>query len=161
MGRMLGSAALALLLAFPAAAGHAQEPPVINVPRGDPEMAEAVAKGRAALGRFWQALEKPAPDESSFQLKVALPTGEGNSEHIWTDRIARQDGKIFGNINNVPKLLRNVRLGQRIEIPEPQISDWLYLRSGKIVGGYTIRVLLKRLPREEAAALRAKLADPD
>jgi uncharacterized protein YegJ (DUF2314 family) len=160
MARILGPATVALLAFAGAAVTIAQEPRVIGVPEKDPEMAAAIASGRTTLGRFWQALENPAPNESSFALKVGLPTRSGGSEHIWANRIERKDGKIFGSINNVPKDLRNIRLGQRIEIPEPLISDWMYMRSGKIIGGYTIRALLKRLPPNEAAGLAAQMEDP-
>jgi uncharacterized protein YegJ (DUF2314 family) len=53
-----------------------------------------------------------------------------------------------------------VRLGQRIEIGEAQISDWMYIRSGKMVGNHTLQPLLKRMPPQDAARYRAMLADP-
>jgi uncharacterized protein YegJ (DUF2314 family) len=149
---------LALAGAMPAGA---QEPPVISVPKGDPEMAAAIARGRATLDRFWQALERPAPDETGFALKVGFPSDNGGREHIWTDRIERRNGKIFGTINNVPQALSGIRLGQRIEIPEHLVSDWMFVRSDKIVGAHTVRVLLDRMPPKEADALRARMADPD
>jgi uncharacterized protein YegJ (DUF2314 family) len=161
MSRMLGGIVVVLLaLASAAIAAAQQEPRVIMVPEKDPEMAAAIVQGRATLPRFWQTVDKPQPNEEGFALKVGLPTDSGGSEHIWANRIERKDGKIFGTINNVPKDLSKIRLGQRIEIPEPLISDWMYHRSGKIVGGYTIRVLLKRMPPDEADRLRAMLADP-
>jgi uncharacterized protein YegJ (DUF2314 family) len=161
MVRKLAGVALVLLaLADVMVAGAQVEPRVIMVPEKDPAMAAAIAQGRATLSRFWQTLEKPQPGEKGFALKVALPTGSGGAEHIWTDQIERKEGKIFGTINNVPKDLKDIRFGQRIEVPEPLISDWMYQRSGKIVGGYTIRALLPRLSRDEAARLRAMLAEP-
>jgi uncharacterized protein YegJ (DUF2314 family) len=162
MARILGGIALAMMLALAGAAVATaqQEPRVVMVPEKDPEMAAAIAKGRDTLPRFWQALDKPQPNEDGFALKVGLPTDSGGSEHIWANGIERKDGKIFGTINNVPKNLKKIRFGQRIEIPEPLISDWVFHRSGRIVGGYTIRALLKRMPRDEAARLRAMLEDP-
>jgi uncharacterized protein YegJ (DUF2314 family) len=157
---MPGLPALALLVVLVGATASAQGPGVTMVPENDPEMAAAIAKGRATLGQFWQALEKPAPNEQSFALKVALPLGNGRAEHIWANNVERRDGKIFGTINNEPKDLKNVRLGQRIEVSDVLISDWMYMRSGKIVGGYTIRALLKHMPPDRAAHLRAMLADP-
>jgi uncharacterized protein YegJ (DUF2314 family) len=43
---------------------------------------------------------------------------------------------------------------------EADISDWMFMRNGKIVGGETIRPLLKSLPKANADALRAKLETP-
>jgi uncharacterized protein YegJ (DUF2314 family) len=161
MARMLAGIALVLLaLAGAAVAAAQQEPRVIMVPKKDPEMTAAIDKGRATLPQFWQALEKPRPNEEGFALKVGLPADSGGSEHIWADWIERKDGKIFGTINNVPRDMKKIRMGQRIEIPERLISDWMHHRSGKIVGGHTIRVLLKRMPPQEAARLRAMLEDP-
>jgi uncharacterized protein YegJ (DUF2314 family) len=56
--------------------------------------------------------------------------------------------------------VRTVRLGDRIEIAEHQISDWMYVRNGKWVGNYTLRPLLKRMPPHQAARYISKLADP-
>src|SRR5687768_14701241 len=130
--RKLAGVALVLSLLVGATVAGAQvEPRVITVPENDPAMEAAISQGRAALSRFWQALEKHRPDEDSFALKVALPTKSGGEEHIWAGQIERKDGKIYGTIDNVPRDLKDIRLGQRIEIPEPLISDWMYRRSGK------------------------------
>ena len=43
---------------------------------------------------------------------------------------------------------------------EADISDWMFMRNGKIVGGETIRPLLKSLPKANADALREKLETP-
>ena len=72
---------------------------------------------------------------------------------------------MFATVNNAPilasrSLQRGVQRGQRIEVNERQISDWMYLRAGKIVGNYTMRPLLQRMPPEEVARYRAMLADP-
>ena len=162
MVRKLAGVALVLLALVGAAVAGAQEqePPFIEVPENDPAMAAAISQGRATLSRFWQALQEPQPDEDGFALKVALPTRSGDAEHIWAGSIERVGDKIYGTINNVPRDLKDIRLGERIEISEPLISDWMYQRSGKIVGGYTIRALLPRLSRDEAARLRAMLAEP-
>jgi uncharacterized protein YegJ (DUF2314 family) len=72
---------------------------------------------------------------------------------------------MFATVKNAPilasrSLQRGVQRGQRIEVNERQISDWMYLRAGKIVGNYTMRPLLQRMPPEEVARYRAMLADP-
>jgi uncharacterized protein YegJ (DUF2314 family) len=66
----------------------------------------------------------------------------------------------MGTINNDPNKVSTVKLGERIEIPEADISDWMYLRDGKVVGNYTLRPLLKKMPAKEAEQLRKLLADP-
>jgi uncharacterized protein YegJ (DUF2314 family) len=40
------------------------------------------------------------------------------------------------------------------------ISDWLYMRDGKMVGNETLRPLLKTMPADEAEKLRSMMASP-
>jgi uncharacterized protein YegJ (DUF2314 family) len=139
---------------------HAQDSSYIKVPNADPEMEEAKAQARATLPRFWEALAKPSDGEDGFALKVGLPYGANSTEHIWVGDIERKDGKIFGLISNRPRDVKTVRQGQRIEIAEDRISDWMYVRAGKWVGNYTMRPLLKRMPLVDADRYRAMLAEP-
>ncbi|HEU4381214.1 MAG TPA: DUF2314 domain-containing protein [Hyphomicrobiaceae bacterium] len=148
-----------LTLATPAAA-IAQDSSYIKVPNEDQEMNEAKDKARASLSHFWQKFGDPGANETGFAIKVALPYGRNSTEHIWTKDIERKDGKISAVINNEPRDVKTVRFGQRIEVSEAQISDWMYMRAGKIVGNYTMRPLLKRMPPQDAARYRAMLADP-
>ena len=52
------------------------------------------------------------------------------------------------------------QLGDRIEIPEADILDWLYMRAGKMIGNETLRPILKKMPAAEAERLRSMMADP-
>lgn len=63
-------------------------------------------------------------------------------------------------ISNEPVNVHSVSYGERIAVDPEIISDWLYYRDGKIVGGETIRVILPRLEKKEAATMRALLAEP-
>lgn len=74
--------------------------------------------------------------------------------------VERKDGKIFGTINNDPEIVHNVKIGDRILTPEDDISDWLYMQNGKMVGNYTLRVLFKQMSVSEAEKYKAMLADP-
>jgi uncharacterized protein YegJ (DUF2314 family) len=132
---------------------------VVDVSRDDAEMNAAIAKARSLLPHFWETQEKPKRGEEHFVLKVGIK-GKDRTEHFWLNKIEKKDGKIFGTINNDPNYVLTVKLGQRIEIPPADISDWGYSRGEKMVGYYTVRVLLKTLPAEEAAELKAKIADP-
>ena len=94
------------------------------------------------------------------RIKVAFRDWAGHSEHMWLDNIERKDSGFSGVLTSDPVLVKGMRRGQRNEFQENQITDWTYMRFGKIVGSYTMRPLLKRMPPEEAARYRAMLADP-
>lgn len=141
--------AAALAIALP---GAALAETTVQVAEQDPEMIAAIAEARMTLPRFWAAMDKAEPGTGGYSLKVAITDGD-QVEHFTTAEVERIDGKIFARIANTPQFVTNVVYDQRIEVPEADISDWMYLRNGKIVSGYTLRLLLKRMtPAEKEAA---------
>jgi uncharacterized protein YegJ (DUF2314 family) len=131
----------------------------ISVSDDDAIMNAAIAKARSTLPDFWQVFEKPQKSESNFALKVKITDGQ-EVEHFWAIDIERKDGKILGTINNDPEMVHNVKTGQRITIGEADISDWLYMRDGKMVGNFTLRALFDKMPKNEVEKMKKILADP-
>ncbi len=155
--RILRAIAFSLCLAAPYAAFARDD--VIQVPDDDAEMNAAIAAARASLPTFWQKLAKPEPDEDGFALKVRIVDG-GQSEHFWLVDVVRAGDKLSGRINNEPGIVGNVREGDRYNFAEADISDWMFMRNGKIVGNATMRPLLKHMPPEEADVFRKMLETP-
>jgi uncharacterized protein YegJ (DUF2314 family) len=150
--------ALAAVL-FSLFTGCSERDKVVNVDENDPEMLAAIDKARESLPQFWQVFEDRGRGESNFALKVKI-TDKNGTEHFWATEIERKDGRTMATINNDPNIVASVKLGDRIEIPEADISDWLYIRNEKMVGNETLRPLLNRMPAEEAEKLEAMMADP-
>ena len=150
----LGVLAIAMI-----ACSEREQNKMVNVEADDPEMLGAIAQARSTLPAFWQVFEKPQPGDSNFALKVMV-TDQRGTEYFWATGIARRDGKILGTIDNEPNIVGSVRFGDRIEIAEGDISDWTYMRNGKMVGNYTVRPLFKRMPASEVERIRKMLADP-
>ena len=149
------------LAAFGGNAAAADHSPVINVPSSDPEMAAAIAKARATLPAFWASYDNPKPPETGHSLKVRFPTGGNNAEHIWMAEVKKLgNGLCSGRFANSPRDLPGKREGDLVEFREADISDWMFMRNGKIVGGETLRPLLKSMPKADAAALRARMETP-
>ena len=74
--------------------------------------------------------------------------------------IERPGSWITGVPNNVPLDATWLLPGERTDIDANRISDWMFMRNGKIVGNFTLRPALKRMPPEEAARYRAMLEEP-
>jgi uncharacterized protein YegJ (DUF2314 family) len=139
--------------------GCSKQDKAVKVEKDDPEMVAAIARARETLPQFWQAFEKHERGESKFALKVKI-TDKRGTEHFWATDIARQDDKIMGTIDNDPNIVRSVKQGDRIEISEADISDWLYMREGKMVGNETLKPLLKGMPAAEAEHLKSLMVEP-
>lgn len=149
---------LGLLVSFWAGCSKSPDK-IVNIADNDPEMLAAIAKARETLPQFWQHFERPAQGESDFSLKVSITDPHG-TEHFWLRDLERKDGKIWGTIDNDPQTVTSVRRGERRVIPEADISDWTYLRGGKMVGNYTLRVLFKHMSPEEVEMYKKMLAEP-
>ncbi len=138
---------------------EAQSDGTIMVPNNDPEIAAAIAKARSTLPAFWKAVAEPGQGEEGFALKVAIKDG-GDTEHFWLIDVEREGDKYVGTINNDPQIVGNVTAGDRYAFAEADISDWMFMRSGKIVGNETMRPLLKRMPEAQAEQYRSMYEAP-
>jgi uncharacterized protein YegJ (DUF2314 family) len=137
--------------------------PVIDFANGDTEMAAAIAKARAKLPAFWASYEAPKTSEAGHSLKVhfPVPARRNGGEHIWMAEVKKLgDGRYSGRFANQPRDLPGKRAGDLVQFAEADISDWMFMRNGKIVGGETIRPMLRLMPKADADALRARLETP-
>jgi uncharacterized protein YegJ (DUF2314 family) len=161
MGRFLGIVIFsAVILAWPRIGpARAAEDQVINVPANDTEMSAAIDKARSSLPQFWDRYAKPGLGEHNFSLKVRVIDND-RVEHFWVSRIERKGETLYGIIDNEPKLVGTVKLGERISFKDDMISDWMFMRNGKLVGNETMRPLLKRMPKQQADRYRAMYEMP-
>jgi uncharacterized protein YegJ (DUF2314 family) len=121
---------------------------VTLVKSDDPEMNAAIQKARDTVNAFIKELESPKPNQTDFSVKMKVVDGE-NNEHMWLNSVYYDGQFIHGNIANDPVYVKNVKLGEAVKVLPEDISDWMYVVDGKLVGGYTIRVLRNRLSPEE------------
>jgi uncharacterized protein YegJ (DUF2314 family) len=138
---------------------NSKDDKTIGVSADDAEMNAAITKARDSLPDFWRIYEKPEHGETGFSIKVKITDNE-QVEYFWVVDIERKSGIISGTINNDPDIVKNVKLGDRITVNDPDISDWLYLRNEKMAGNYTLRALFKEMPNSDVEKYKLMLADP-
>lgn len=146
------AAALLCIMSLPVLA----QDKVVDFATDDAEMNAAIAKARETLPQFWERLAAPAANEDGFSLKLAISDGI-NTEHLWCGYIEGDADKANCIIDNQPVYVQVVAYGEGVDVDPADISDWLYYRDGRIVGGQTLRVMLPYLPKKEAARLAAQL----
>ncbi len=81
------------------------------------------------------------------------------TEHFWLKDAAYRDRSFIGTIDNAPEIVHTVKLGDQVTVRKSEISDWLYMKNGKMHGNYTMRALFKHMSPAEAAKYRQMLAD--
>lgn len=148
---------LALVLAG-CDASQTSEPDTLHTAGYDEqEMKAATARARAEVDSFITELNAPTGEDHA--VKAPITEGE-QTEHFWLGNLTYRDGEFEGTIGNEPGMVKNVQFGQKWKLKKEEISDWMFMRDGKMYGNYTMRPLLKTMPAEEAAPLRALLAEP-
>jgi uncharacterized protein YegJ (DUF2314 family) len=117
-----------------------------------PDLQSRVARHRMALiaGRGGRGHRRVPDDDAEMR----------RGRRFWLVDISRQGDKLIGRINNDPEVVGNVVSGQNYEFSEADITDWMFMRNGRIVGNATMRPLLKRMPPEEAETYRNLLETP-
>lgn len=129
--------------------GHA---PVTYVENDDPKMLEAREKARSSVAGFIEALNNPKPTQNKFSFKAQFSDGK-HIEHMWLFHVRYEDGMLIGTVNNAPDLMTGIQLGDQKSVDPQQISDWMYVQDGKLVGGFSIRVIRERMSDSERQQL--------
>ncbi len=92
------------------------------------------------------------PGQTTFTVKVPVSDGE-HVEHMWLMPVVDLGHAVRGTINNEPDRVTGVRIGEVREFAKDEISDWMYIDNGHLVGGYTLRAMYNSASPEERATL--------
>ena len=130
---------------------RAKRDEIMAVPTGDRDMEAAFRKARETLTDFLALARAPRSSIDNMAVKIAI-RDHGETEYFWVSPFKEKDGAFVGTINNTPRSVRNVKLGQMISFQSSDIVDWLYRENGKMFGNYTACVLLKQVPPSERKA---------
>ena len=156
---LLGAAMAVGLSARPADAESptrkAERDELAFVAKSDPVIAKAMSKARAALSDFLTTAAAPKPDMDGFAVKVAIREGE-KAEYFWITPFTTKDGTFSGEINNTPRLVHSVKLGQTITFDRSEVVDWMYLDGDKMKGNYTACALLNPASKREAEEFKKR-----
>src|ERR1700730_4665621 len=124
------------------------EPEYFQVPKHHAAMHRAVIEARKTVGKFIVALKHPAPGQQDFEVKKPFVQGD-QVEHIWLSDVRFVGNHFEGQIDNQPRKLQGLKLDQLVSVKPKEISDWLYIDNGKLVGGYTVRAHYNELSPQQ------------
>ncbi len=118
----------------------------------NPYMAIALRKASETLPRFLALSRDPKPSMSTFSVKVAVPTPQGD-EYFWIGHFKLDGERYSGRIDNTPRWAKGLKEGDVISFSESEIVDWMYLDSGTMKGNFTFCALMKNEPKRQAKAM--------
>ncbi len=118
---------------------------IVPVKPGDPELEAVARKARARLVELKPRVEKGMRPPEQLLLKAGFRTDDGNKEFMWLEVTSWEAGKWRGTLGNEPDAVSSLRLGSRVEIPEAEVVDYLYVNpEGAQEGGESSRILMRR-----------------
>jgi uncharacterized protein YegJ (DUF2314 family) len=116
-------------------------PDVYHVSTETERMNWGIEKARLTLNYFKSSLNNPRQDQTYFSLKTKIEDGD-KVEHLWLTDVSFDENNIFyGTVANEPLTITNVGFGKQIGVGLENISDWMVLEDGRLIGGYTIRAI--------------------
>lgn len=125
---------------------------VTSVPSEDVGMNQIIEDARKTVSVFIEAMRNPADDESDFQVKYPFTTDPGSKsaiEHIWLSDIVLKGDVYFATVGNEPFYIAKMKMGDQVEFDIKQVSDWMYFKGNKIIGGKSIRYLIENIPEKD------------
>jgi uncharacterized protein YegJ (DUF2314 family) len=143
-----GEAARQVRGRFPAAGPD----PTLHLDRDDPELRRIAEEARDTLPVFIRRLQSPLEGDGNFRIKYPFRTDDGSvfgREQLWLENIGFKDGAYHGTPANTPFYVPALKAGDTVTFQIDNITDWMYTRRGKIIGGRSIKYLLDRIPEHE------------
>ena len=119
-----------------------------DVEEKDADMEHATRRARETVGKFITALQHPVAGQHDFQVKK-LFIKNGKGEHIWLANVKFVGNRFVGIVDNKPVNIPGLKIGAKASLNPDEVFDWSYVDNGKLVGGYTIRVLYSELNPQE------------
>ena len=137
----------------PGTVGGTSADPVQYVSAKDSDMNTAITKARETVDKFLVVLAKPAPNQKGFSVKKVYDSSNGG-EHIWIVDIKFTGTEFVGKVGNDPDNVPGLKFGDPARVGTREITDWMYIEDGAIVGAYTLRVLMKHAKGAEAEEMK-------
>lgn len=129
---------------------------VVAFTTGDEAMNAAKDKARATLPRFRELIASGM--DATYTVKFPL-TLNGATEHIWMQLVDANDHEFTGLLANTPVNGTKYKMGDRMTVAANEVEDWMVRTSDVMYGGYTARVALEEMPKEEADKYRSMFRD--
>ena len=131
---------------------------VYGVKNEDKEMNAAIAEAIRTWPEFEKVMQAGDTSLQQFTVKMRFSYEGDNGEHMWLNDLHYKEGQLMGVLNSDPMYVESVKWGDTLKIQKDSVSDWMYIKNGKLIGGYTIRALYKKMSKEEQEQFKSEIS---
>jgi uncharacterized protein YegJ (DUF2314 family) len=111
-------------------------------------MKAAIEEAKKTYPLFEQNIFAGEPGTDHFAIKMIF-RGDDSDDYLWLTDLHKKDGVLYGVLYDAPLKAGNIKTGDTLKIEKKRVSDWVYAENGKMMGGYTIRVIYKNMSAAE------------
>lgn len=161
MNNFIRTIAITVALALPtiSVAGD----PTVGFEKTDPVMNKAIGNAIGSLDLFLNAVSNTSGHfhaDGSLKVAFVVNSADMTAEIIWVDNLRlKKNGQFTGRLANEPNAMPGLKHGSKVRFSKDQIRDWGFFASDqKLYGHYTTRVLVKQLPKDQAAGILSVLS---
>ena len=126
----------------------------------DGEILQIAIDARRTLPIFFRQLTRGDSRESDFSIKYPFKANDGSgiaTEQLWLNGIHFRDGEYLGVLVGDPVYVSGIQKGDTVALDMDAITDWMYVRDGKIAGGRSIKYLLEKIPEGQRSEGQRKI----
>lgn len=123
----------------------------VAVPTNDDVVAHAVERAKDSVDEFTTALGNPKPMQTDFSVKVPIEDG-GTIHFMWLQEITFDGSQFTGVLGSDASEMIEHKPGESLAVSAAEISDWMYVESNKLVGGFTLRAIRDQLTGDQRKA---------
>ncbi len=109
---------------------------IVRVTQPNANLQQAIREARRQLPRFEARLKHPEPgDRFAIKAKFSTPY---MPEYLWMKDPTRLKNGFEGIVDQVPASVPNLKRGDKVQVPDSAVVDWLIRRAdGSMTGGFT------------------------
>lgn len=122
----------------------------------DPGWKAAVQSARSNVDEFIGTLAHRTPQQFDFRL-LWLAEDRRVGELLWLSQLRYEGSSFVGVVEETPKVVKGVQVGQTVVINKDDITDWMFMDGDELVGGYTLRYERSRMSDEERAKVDSRI----
>ena len=124
----------------------------VQTDQGDGEILRIAEDARRTLPIFFRHLTRAGAGDNSFCIKHPFRADDGSGvamEQLWLTGVHFRNGEYYGILANTPVHIDGMKKGDTVIFDVETVTDWMYIRDGKIAGGLSIRYLLEKIPESQ------------
>ena len=121
----------------------------VQIDQGDEKILQIAEDARRTLPVFFRHVTRAEAGEDHFCIKHPFRADDDSGigmEQIWLTGIQFRNGEYYGILASDPVHINGMKKGDVVAFDVEEITDWMYVRDGKITGGRSIRYLLENIP---------------